>query len=178
MIDQPLSVNEVLRHIQHDFLNQLQLIKMNLALDHVEEVNQLVDQLSTKYQRFSIINGLKCAHLIEWLQTCQWRFPSITITMESDISDSAPAEWDVPLRNYLESSLQSVHETIDPFVEQNCHIYVMSTKQKVEVAVEMKGYFEKSDFSIPIQSEDLSVIHEEYSDTVWRYRVIGSKEGK
>lgn len=178
MIDQPLSVNEVLKHIQHDFLNQLQLIKMNLALDHVEEANQLVEHLSTKYQRFSIINGLKCEQLIEWLQTCQWRFPSIKITMESDISDSAPAKWDVPLRNYLEGSLQFVHETIDPFVEQNCHIDVMSTKQKVEIAVEIKGQWAKRNFSVPIQTEDLDVIHEQYSDTVWRYRVIGSKEGK
>lgn len=178
MTGQPLSVNEVLRFMNHDFLNQLQLIKTNLALENVEEANHVVTNISTKCSQFFQINGLNSEQLVEWLHTCEWRFPSINITMESDISDSSLVEWDVPLRDYLESTLQHVCESIDPMIDQSCTIHVNSSKNNLVIEVELNGKWCSTPFETPIYTTDLVVTHEHYSDILWRYRVIGSKEGK
>lgn len=177
MTEQPLSVNEVLRNLHHDFLNQLQLIKMNLALENLDAANQVIDNISLKFQQTFVFNKLKCEHLVEWLNTCEWRFSSFNITIESDISDSIPAIWDIPLRDFLESTFQYVQKSVDPMVEQNCEIYIMSTEDKIEILFNLSGKWKYEAFTTPIDGAGLIVAHEHYSDTLWRYRVIGSKEG-
>ena len=36
-----ISVNEILRHLMHDYLNQMHLIQMNLDMGRTEEAKQL-----------------------------------------------------------------------------------------------------------------------------------------
>lgn len=177
MTEQPLTVNEVLRNLHHDFLNQLQLIKMNLALENVDGANQVIDNISLKFKQSFALNGLKSEQFVEWLNTCEWRFSAINITIESDISDSIPKIWDCSLRNFMENTLQYVTNSIDPMVEQNCEIYIMSTEDKIEILFNLSGKWDAELFTAPIDEAGLIVAHEHYSDTLWRYRVIGSKEG-
>ena len=40
MMEQSLTVREVLRYANHDFLNHLHLIKMNLDLGRIEEAKE------------------------------------------------------------------------------------------------------------------------------------------
>ena len=46
MMEQPLTVNEVLRYANHDFLNQLHLIQMNFDLGRVEEAKMIINEIS------------------------------------------------------------------------------------------------------------------------------------
>lgn len=177
MTKKPLSVNEVLRHAHHDFLNELQLIKMHLALDDVNAANQVVDNVSAKFNQFFRINGLYSEQFIEWLHTCEWRFPSINITIESDISDRLPSRWDRQLSNFFESTLQHVHHKLDPMCDQNCELYIMSTEDKLEILFTLSGKWEFEEFTMPLGCTELIVATEHYSDTLWRFSVIGSKEG-
>lgn len=177
MTEKPLSVNEVLRHAHHDFLNELQLIKMHLALDDANAADQVVDNVSAKLTQFFRINGLHSEQFVEWLHTCEWRFPSINITIESDISSKLPSTWDRPLRNFFECTFQHVHQSLDPLCDQNCELYIMSTEDKLEILFTLTGKWEFQEFTLPLESTELIVATEHYSDTLWRYRVIGSKEG-
>lgn len=49
-----LSVNEVLRFANHDYMNQLQLIKMNLDLGRVEESKKLLSKFLNNVKPFQI----------------------------------------------------------------------------------------------------------------------------
>jgi stage 0 sporulation protein B (sporulation initiation phosphotransferase) len=63
MIDKPFSVNEALRYARHDFLNQLQLIKMNIDLARLEEAKAAIDHYTTEvkeiYELSLLQNGCK-----------------------------------------------------------------------------------------------------------------------
>lgn len=177
MTGKPLSVNEVLRHVHHDFVNELQIIKMHLALNDAAAANQAVDNVSAKFTQFSRMNGLQSERLVEWLHTCQWRFSSIEFTIESNLAVKIPTSWDTPIRNFLEETVQHVHPIVDPMHQQNCEIYIMSTADKLEILFTLSGKWELKPFNLPINSMELIVEEECYSDTLWRYRVIGSKEG-
>lgn len=176
MTDQPLTVNEVLRHMNHDFLNHLQLIKMNLALENVERANEVLMDIAQNCNRFFVINSLHAERLVEWLHTCEWRFPAINMTIDCAITDALPAKWDHVIRDYLETTLQHIANYIDAIVEQNCQINIISTKDYFELNVEIKGRWTADYKQIPIDSNELVAEVESYSHSLWRYSVLGSKE--
>lgn len=177
MTDQPLSVNEVLRYMNHDFLNQLQLIKMNLALDNVERANEVIMDIAQSCNDFFVINGLHAERLVEWLHTCDWRFPALKIMIDCEQCETIPLSWDVAIRDYLEATLQHIANHSDALVEQNCQIKIISTKDHFTLLVEIKGRWTAEYKQIPIDSNELVAEVESYSHSLWRYSVLGSKEG-
>ena len=46
MTEQPLTISEVLRFANHDFLNHLHLIQMNLDLNRIEEAKAIIEDIS------------------------------------------------------------------------------------------------------------------------------------
>lgn len=49
-----LSVNDVLRFANHDYMNQIQLLKMNLDLGRIEEAKSLIENFQSKVRLFQI----------------------------------------------------------------------------------------------------------------------------
>jgi len=74
MTDKPFSVNEALRFARHDFLNQLQLIKMNIDLERLEEAKAVIDHYTREVKEIYELTKLNIPLTSEWLQTANWRF--------------------------------------------------------------------------------------------------------
>ena len=52
MNNQSLTISEVLRFANHDYVNQLQLIRMNLDLGRIEESKNLFNIIQNNYECF------------------------------------------------------------------------------------------------------------------------------
>ena len=52
MNNQSLTISEVLRFANHDYVNQLQLIRMNLDLGRIDESKNLFKSIQSNYKYF------------------------------------------------------------------------------------------------------------------------------
>ncbi|MBB5324557.1 stage 0 sporulation protein B (sporulation initiation phosphotransferase) [Anoxybacillus tepidamans] len=103
------SVLEVLRHSRHDWLNKIQLIKGNLALNKVERVNEIIEEIVRDMQHESKLTNLKADRFAELLLTYNWKARNVTVSYEvlgdgGDLSahDEELTKWCCALFNMLE----------------------------------------------------------------------------
>ncbi len=138
---QTLTVKDVLRFANHDFLNQLHLIKMNLDLGRVEEAKELIDEISSQCQQFSGLGKIGWPEAVEFLQTLKWRYPEFLITLSSYVTESLNEQWDELIVQYLEETIIHVHERLDVFSEQYLKIEVAGAADVWKVTVHFTGSF-------------------------------------
>ena len=118
MNERSLTVGEVLRYANHDFLNQLQLISMNLQLGNVEGAFQQIEKFQQKSQQTSKISKLQYQKTAEWLLTACWRFSAVKLSVNIESSPYVNANVDQTIASYLEHTIIHIYNELDPFTEQ------------------------------------------------------------
>ncbi|WP_270179442.1 Spo0B C-terminal domain-containing protein [Alkalihalobacillus sp. CinArs1] len=63
---------EVLRHSRHDWLNRLQLIKGNLALDHIDRAKEIIEEIIIQSRQEAKLSNLNAPKLTEYILTFNW----------------------------------------------------------------------------------------------------------
>ena len=163
-----LSVNEILRFANHDFLNQLQLIKMNLDLGKIDEAKKIIEQISQHAKILSNINKLNLPKTVEWLQTIQWRFPIFEVKLNINVTEAVDMKYDDQIVEYLEKTVIHVYESLDPFTEQQLIIDIQSD-QNFELIFELTGNWEVKDRFIHESSTKLQIQTYEETNQHWKY---------
>ena len=138
---QSLTVKDVLRFTNHDFLNHLHLIKMNLDLGRIEEAKELINEISEQCRSFSGIGKIGLPKTVEFLQTLKWRYPEFQVALSSDIAEALEEQWDELLVRYLEDTVIHVHERLDAFSEQYMAIDVTGAADQWKMTVHFTGRF-------------------------------------
>ena len=136
-----LTVSETLRYANHDFLNELQIISMNLQLGKVEEARNWIDRISESCQKNSLLHKLSLPLLAEWLLTVKWRYPEFHFTITIDPMEKLMLHEDVDMQLvlYLEETMIQLESKIDPFVPQNVHFRLSMVEQGMKLQVELQG---------------------------------------
>ena len=108
-MDDRLTVAQSLRHARHDFLNELQMIKLNLDLGRTDRAQALIRTYAEAAMHQSRLSALSLPEMEEWLLTAGWRFPELRLTMSCE-APQAPSELDTILCQWLESFVKAVKE--------------------------------------------------------------------
>lgn len=176
MTERRITVNEVLRFMHHDTMNQLQLVKMNLDLNRIEEAEAAIQQMAAHSQNFFNINRLCIPQTAEWLHTVGWRYPALNISVICTVEDVAKLEWDEPLKHLLEQSVQQIVEGIDPLVEQRLSLNVFSSKTDFEITFDYEGSSSATP-KIELTHAELLLEDATFSERNWHYCIYAHKEG-
>lgn len=172
-----LSVNEVLRFANHDYMNQIQLIKMNLDLGRVDEAKKSIEQITAQYKILSNISKLNLPKTIEWLQTVGWKYPALELTINSNVTIPIDMKKDEHIVEYLEKTVIHVYECLDPFTEQQLVINIESNEQYFELMFDLKGNWEFQPFN-PGEDSKLEVQTYEQTNNSWKYVLRIEQERK
>ena len=164
-----LSVNEALRYANHDFLNHLHLIQMNLDLERVDEAKKVIEQLSEHCKMLSNVNRLMLPKTVEWLQTVNWRYPALQMQMKSHVLAPVNSKYDEAIVQYLEKTIIHVYGSMSPYEEQQLFVNIETHEKDCIITFHLIGKWEQSSFST--ESNSLHVETMEESDTSWKYRI-------
>lgn len=170
-----LSVIDVLKFANHDYMNQLQLLKMNLDLGRIEEAKLIIEKLSEQSKTFSNINKLKLPKTVEWLQTIQWRYQAFEITLNCNAAVPVDMKKDEQIVEYLEKTVIHVYDTLDPFTEQKLDISIESNEKQFTFLFYLKGKWEAQNFNHE-ENNDLKVQTYEQTNNEWKYALIIEQE--
>jgi stage 0 sporulation protein B (sporulation initiation phosphotransferase) len=133
------TVVEVLRHARHDWLNKLQLIKGNLALNKIDQVERLMDEMVVEARQESRLSNLKLPRFAEILLTFNWeRHP---FQIEYEILDES-CSWqidDEKLSKWIYSFFEIIEESVAPFQENYLSISFERHEENVRFYFDFSG---------------------------------------
>ncbi|MGE7091033.1 Spo0B domain-containing protein [Lysinibacillus sp. NPDC048646] len=175
MNSQSLTISEVLRFANHDYVNQLQLIRMNLDLGRIDESKKLIQNFSEQLRVLSSINRLQLPQTMEWLQTANWRYPSLPMKISGEISKPVTNNIDAAVVEYLNKTVIHVYDTLDPFTEQSLAIHVCVDDHTFAVTFTLNGHWSADAFTEKgLKQFDIQT--EEETNTSWIYVLSASRE--
>ena len=167
-MEQSLTIREVLRYANHDFLNHLHLIKMNLDLGRVEEAKELINEISAQCKDFSALNKIGLPKTIEFLQTLRWRYPAFQLMLSNNVTEALNEQWDEEIVQYLEKTIIHVYDRLDAFSEQQLQIDVTGAADEWIITVHFTGRFDE----IAHLNQQLDAFHIEtleQTTTSWKF---------
>lgn len=162
-----LTVSEALRYANHDYLNQLHLIKMNLDLGRVEDAKKVILQQSEHCKVFSNINRLQLKNTVEWLLTVHWRYPALQLQVSSFVQAPIRSEFDDAIVQYLEKTIIHVYDVLDPYEEHQLQLNIEATDKEWSITFHLSGKWQMKPFSI--EQNIFEVKTYEQTDTTWKY---------
>ncbi|KGR90424.1 sporulation initiation phosphotransferase B [Rhizophagus irregularis] len=170
MKQQPLSIIQVLRYANHDFMNHLQVLNMNLELGRTEESKGIIKEISESYRTFSDLNKLNLPKTAEWLHTARWRFPSINIHLSCNIVDANETQNDEEIVEYLEKTIIHVYDSLDAYTEQHLFIQIESNKELFKLIFHLKGKWNADVFKHEKLTKLKVQTYEETNES-WKYEL-------
>ncbi|MDZ5470827.1 sporulation initiation phosphotransferase B (plasmid) [Bacillus sp. 31A1R] len=110
---------EVLGHARHDWLNKIQLIKGNLALNKIDRAKEIINEIVVEAQEQSKLSNMKIPQFASLLLTYNWESHSFQVEFEvlDDsanrnrlISDDIITNWTSSFFEILNSCVKTFHE--------------------------------------------------------------------
>ena len=169
MVVAKLTVSEALRYANHDYLNQLHLIQMNLDLGRVDDAKNVILQQSEHCKTLSNINQLDLKNTVEWLHTVQWRYPALQLQLSSHVQAPINSKYDEAIVQYLEKTIIHVYEVLDPYTEHQLALSIETDNKEWSITFHLSGKWQMTPFSI--ENTIFEVKTDEQTDTTWKYIV-------
>lgn len=173
MNERLLSVGEIIRFTNHDFLNELQLMSMHLQLGNVEAVYERIERFQQQSKQTSQLSKIQLPKTVEWLLTAHWRFPALQFNIVNESSNVEEVAFDELLASYLEHTVIHVYDTLDPFEEHAMSIRLKNAPH-FTVEIELQGKWQMNEALQYANSEYMSInIIEQNEEAI---KVIFNKE--
>ena len=167
-----LTVAEALKHARHDFLNKLQLIKINADLGKTDRISGLIRDFADIAQVQSCLENLRMPETEEWLLTAGWRFPDMEFHLEC-AGLEAPSAYDTEIRDFLEMLFHSVCESYTGETEASCTLRMCGDEEPFCLEV----IFEGVEPAMPDAGSDLLQVSKAHSATSTVLRITPKTEG-
>lgn len=133
-----ITINEVIRHSMHDFLNNMHLIQMNLDMGRPEEAKQLIHRYSQKCTQFFDLNNLGLLKTNEWLQTFPITYSQMTLEIQTSVAKRGLEMFDYELEGILDGFVQTIYPKLQGYQEQILKVHILSN-ELLEVIIEVNG---------------------------------------
>lgn len=172
-MNKELTIPELVRHLNHEFLNKINLIQMYIDLGKIDECKKIIRGISEHCKKISNIHQLKCPKLITWIDTFTFCYPAINIKINSNVKEPIPIDLDEKIKNLLNSTINHVYDGLDPYTEQNLILTVESNNNQFEIQFNLTGNWNATKFHTK-QDEDYIVEVFEETNQSWKY-IIRSK---
>jgi stage 0 sporulation protein B (sporulation initiation phosphotransferase) len=118
------NIVEVLRQSRHDWLNKIQLIKGNLALNKLERVKEIIEEIVIETQHEAKLTNLNALEFAELLMTYNWQAQHFRLEYEvlGDVCDLSA--YDEELVNWCRQFFYVLKEHADGNGENHLSISI------------------------------------------------------
>lgn len=111
------DVIEVLRYARHDWLNKIQLLKGNLALNKIDRAKEIINEIVAEAQAEAKLSNLNIPQFASLLLTYNWENHSFQIeydvldgTITGDLNDEELTNWTCSFFACLNSAIKPFYE--------------------------------------------------------------------
>jgi stage 0 sporulation protein B (sporulation initiation phosphotransferase) len=133
------EVIDLLRHYRHDWLNTLQLIKGNLALNKIDQVERVIAEVVLQTENESKLSNLNIPDLAEMILTFNWSEHAFKLEYEiiGEIKDLSCYKDDI--MNWFEMYFAKLDECCKSFTENSLLITFQLFKDEMTITFDYNG---------------------------------------
>lgn len=133
---------EILRHSRHDWLNKLQLIKGNLALERLDRVNEIIEEIIMDTKNESKLTNLKAPQLAALLMLFNWEERYFFLEFEILGDERNLSHLDHEITAWCNAFLNKINKVIKPFAENHLILSLQLSEQEVRFIFDFRGIIE------------------------------------
>ncbi|WP_349408015.1 Spo0B C-terminal domain-containing protein [Pseudalkalibacillus sp. SCS-8] len=137
---------DLLRHARHDWLNHLQLIKGNLALDRTDRAQEIIEQVVHEAKNEAKVSNLHMPRMAELLLTYNWQQNAFRLDYEVIGKERDLSEYDNPLYNWTSAFLTQLGKVIECEAEPHLMITIQLLEEKARISFDFAGKLNLAEF--------------------------------
>lgn len=134
-----LKIIDILRHSRHDWLNKLQLIKGNIALNKLERVNEIIDEIVMEANHHTRLSNLNIPKFATFILTYNWKRNKVTLEFEVWTEGLNLAMYDDCLLQWSEAFLDVLNNVVQDFSNNHLMISIQSLEQTPRFFFDFRG---------------------------------------
>lgn len=145
MIKKDWTNVELLRHVRHDWLNKIQLIKGNLDLNRIDRTKEIISEIVIQAQNETKLTNLNFPNLTLLLLTHNWEQHSFQIEFEvldhmkyRDIDDQWVTQW-------ISQFFLQLDDSLKPYEDNQLSLTLDPQEQGIRFFFDFCGIIEKKD---------------------------------
>jgi len=142
MINKEWNKVELLRHVRHDWLNKLQLIKGNLDLNKIDRTKEIISEIVIEAQNESKLSNLNLPYLTLLLITHNWEQHSFQIEFEVINDLKCKDIEDIHLTNWISEFFLEMNKAIKAFAENHLSLTIEPQEQGIRFFFDFCGTIE------------------------------------
>jgi stage 0 sporulation protein B (sporulation initiation phosphotransferase) len=171
MNDKQITLTEALRFARHDFMNQLQLIRMNLELGLVDDAKTVIDAYASRMKELAELNKLGLPKLYEWIQTAPWKYPALNPEFSCK-GEQVNVRFDSPAAHTLDKLFGELNKRINPYDELECHVRITAVSGVFTMGITVLGRIENLDHVMMTEEQSLfRITVKQVSSEEWQFTV-------
>lgn len=161
----PNEIIDILRHSRHDWLNVMQLIKGNLALNRPERIEEIIRSVIQQSQNESKLSSLNIPALVADLLTFNWENHCYELEIEviGDVKDLS--HYENELHEWYSQFIKLLDQCCDEGTENHLLVTFQLLEEEVKIIFDFQGQF-----------KDISVIKSWFESPSSELLVIAEKE--
>lgn len=171
MNDKQITLTEALRFARHDFMNQLQLIRMNLELGRVDDAKLVIDAYASRMKELAELNKLGLPKLYEWIQTAPWKYPALNPEFSCK-GEQVDNRFDSPAAHILDKLFGELNKRINPYDELECQVRITAVSGVFTMGITVLGRIENLDQVMMTEEQSLfRVTINQVTTEEWQFTV-------
>jgi stage 0 sporulation protein B (sporulation initiation phosphotransferase) len=146
MINKKWNKVELLRHVRHDWLNKLQLIKGNIDLNKIDRTKEIISEIVIETQNETKLSNLNFPNFTLLLLTHNWEQHSFQIEFEvindikcKEIDDNWLTEW-------VSMFFSQINEALKPFADNHLSLTIEPQEQGIRFFFDFCGTIENKEW--------------------------------
>lgn len=166
-----LTIKEALKYARHDFLNELQLVLLNVDLDQKEAARKNILRITERMREESMLDKLGLPAVETWIHTFVWLHPTFSKTLTTEIVHGDRKTNDADVVSYLDQLFQEIERRIDPSSDYETDIRVYASETSWSLQFTIQGDFQRK-LELPESLNDFTIAAN-YSENQWMFTIRG-----
>ena len=166
-----LTIPKALKLARHDFLNDLQIVLMQIDLGDVSKAKTAIMKTTEKLRQYSMLESLGLPETEKWMLTFEWMFTSFHKTLVCGIKPGVREVDDWVLVAYLEGIFQGVEKALDPMSEYEACFDIKADEHNWSITITVTGTLPEK-ITAPIIKEKF-IVEETNSHNLWTFTIRG-----
>jgi stage 0 sporulation protein B (sporulation initiation phosphotransferase) len=149
---------EVLRHARHDWLNKLQLIKGNLALNKIDRAKEIINEFIMEAQQEAKLSNLKMTEFASLLLTYNWESHAFQLEYEVMDDMETPEVNDQLITEWTRLFFSRLNDSIETFYDNHLSVSIEADEKGARFFFDFRGkIIDKERISSFLAEKDLSL---------------------
>ena len=166
-----MTIPKALKFARHDFLNDLQIVLMQIDLGNVSKAKTAILKTTEKLRQHAMLESLRLPETEKWIQTFEWMFTSFHKTLVCEIKPGVREVDDQVLVAYLEETFQDIEKILDPMSEYVACFDIKTDEDEWLITITVTGALPEKK-TVTILKEKF-IVEETSSHNLWTFTIRG-----